>query len=180
METIKSVHILAIDTGHQAYAIRAVAEHFGASVTVTWVGNSAQVVDYFSNRPSHDIIVLSAHGDERGMLLPSLDTEFRSQFPYSEVIRPTDFAKFLALDGNIVLNNGCLGGTEAMAEVFLSHGAAAYIGAQDYPDTAASTKYALDFLYSYLLQYKGDLHKSHQAAKSHEDDRLMFRLYTNA
>jgi hypothetical protein len=144
-----SVHILAADTGLQAHVIRAAAEHFGASVTVTWVGNSSQVVEFLSGRPSVDVIVLSFHGDERGLLLPSLAEECYHLYPYIEVIRPSDFAEFLDLTGSIVLNDACLGGTPEMAEAFLSHGASAYAGAADYPDAAASTKYVLDFLYGY-------------------------------
>lgn len=171
------VHIVAIDTGLQAHAIRATAEHFGASVMVIWAGNSAQVVDCLSSRPRADVIVLSAHGDERGMLLPHIDEEFSSLYPYSDAIRPTDFAQFLALDGSVVLNNGCMGGTDEMAAAFLSCGASAYAGATDYPDAAASTKYVLDFLYSYLLQHVGDVERAHQVASTVEDDRQMFRLY---
>ncbi len=175
---VPSVHILSIGTGLQAHAIRTAAEHFGASVTVTWVGNSAQVVDCLSIRPSADVIVLSAHGDERGMLLPHIDEKFSSLYPYSDAIRPADFAQFLALEGSIVLNNGCMGGTDEMAAAFLSCGATASVGATDYPDAAASTKYVLNFLYGYLIQYPQDVEKSHQAASEHEDDRRMFKLYT--
>ena len=174
---VPSVHILAADTGLQPHVVRAAAEHFGASVTVTWIGNSAQVVDCLSSRPRREVIVLSFHGDERGLLLPALAEECRSLYPYGDVIRPADFNQFLALDGNVVLNPACMGGTSSMAEAFLSGGASAYAGPDDYPDAAASTKYVLDFLYAYLLQYVGDVVKAHEAASNSEDDRRMFKLY---
>ena len=175
--SIPSVHILAADTGLQPHVIRAAAEHFGASVTLTWIGNSAQVVDYLSGRPPQDVIVLSFHGDERGLLLPTLGEEARSLFPYGDVLEPADFAEFLKLEGSVVLNAACLGGTPAMAQAFLSGGASAYVGADGYPDTAASTKYVLDFLYSYLLQYVGDVESAHRAASTAEDDRRLFKLH---
>jgi hypothetical protein len=45
----------------------------------------------------HAVIVISGHGDERGLLLPELAEEVRSRYPYDEVIRPQDFAGFLQL-----------------------------------------------------------------------------------
>ena len=171
------VHILAADTGLQPHVVRAAAEHFGASVTVTWVGNSSQVIEGLSLRPPPDVLVLSFHGDERGILLPPLGEERRHLYPYADVIRPTDFGEFLALEGSVVINHACLGGMPAMAEAFLAGGARAYIGAVDYPDAAASTKYALDFLYAYLLQHPQDVAKAHEAASDHEDDRRQFRMY---
>jgi len=171
------IHILATDTGLQAHAVRAVAEHFGAQVTMTWAGNSAQIVEYLSACPAVDIIVLSTHGDDHGMLLPPLAEECRGLFPYFDVIDPAGFKEFLSLTGSIVLNHACMGGTTEMAEAFLSGGASAYIGAQGYPDTAASTKYVIDFLYAYIIQGQGDVEKAHKAAWSDGDDRRQFKLY---
>lgn len=162
----------------QAHVLRAAAEHYGAFVTVTWIGNSIQVVDFLSSRPTNEVIILSFHGDERGLHLPSLGEDVSGAYPYGEAIRSTDFMEFLALNANVILNNACLGGTPEMAETFLSKGALAYVGAEGYPDTAASTKYALDFLYSYLIRIPGDIQQAHHAAHSEEDDRGMFRLYT--
>ena len=175
-----TIHILAADTGLQPHVVRAAAEHYGATVSVTWVGNSSQVVDFLSSRPPHNVIILSFHGDDRGMLLPPLAEECRSLYPFFDVIRPADFARFLALDGSIVINHACSNGTPAMAEAFLSGGASAYVGAEGDPDTAASTKYVLDFLYGYLIEFGQDVEKSHQAARSGADDRGMFRLFTSA
>ena len=64
-----TLHIVAIGTG-EAHALRAAAEYWRAFVTVTWVGNSGQIVEYFSKCPVHDLIIIAGHGDERG-LLPS-------------------------------------------------------------------------------------------------------------
>ncbi len=175
-----TIHILAADTGLQPRVVRVAAEHYGATVSATWVGNSSQVVEYLSSRPPHDVIILSFHGDDQGMLMPALAEECRSLYPYFEVIRPADFARFLALDGSIVISHACRGGTPAMAEAFISGGTAAYVGAESDPETAASTKYVLDFLYGYLIEFSQDVEKSHLAAKSGADDRGMFRLFTSA
>ncbi len=177
MNTSPRVHILAIDVALQAQLIRAAAEHFGAFVTMTWVGNSAQIVGYLTDYPAAEVIIISGHGEERGLVLPELGEEFKHLYPYGNVIGPADFAEFLHLQGNIVINNSCLGGMPEMASVFLDHGAEIYIGAVDYPDTAASSKYAVDFLYSYLVENPKDAAKAHEAASSHADDRQQFKMY---
>src|SRR5713101_4725959 len=128
------LHLLVINTGLEAHALRSAAERWRADVTVTWVGNSRQVVEYLSQSPSHDVIVISGHGDERGLLLPELAKELRSNYPYDEVIRPPDFAEFLRLDGNLVINSSCVGGMPPLAKVFLEHGAKYYIGSTAYPE----------------------------------------------
>lgn len=171
-----TLHLISIDTGHECHAIRLAAEYWDFVVGATWVGNSQQIVDYFATSPKHDIIILSGHGDERGLLLPELDVEIQPRYPYNTVIRAEDFRSFLRLDGAIVLSLACLGGLPALADAFLDRGARAYIGPIDYLTGSAALMYALDFLYTY--QHHGrDLVAAHQQAAQQMDDRQHFRLY---
>lgn len=170
-----TLHIVEIGSG-EAHALRSAAEYWGAFVTVTWVGNSGQIVDYFSQCPEHNLIIVAGHGDERGLLLPELAEEIRSHYPYNEVIRAEDFAHFLCLEGNTIINTSCLGGMPRLAEVFLTHGASYYIGPTGYPEGSASLMYSLDFLYNYLLDSQ-HVEVAHLKASSHADDRNQFKLY---
>jgi hypothetical protein len=171
------IHIIAVKTGNEPHAIRSAAEWWGAFVTMTWVGNSGQVVDYLSAQPDHDLIIFSSHGDEHGLLLPKLADEIIDRYPYNEVIRPEDFAQFLHLNGNAVINLSCMGGMQQLAEVFLANGAQYYIGPVDYPNGSAALMYVLDFLYNYI--HKGqNVKESHCIASNHSDDRQQFSLYT--
>ena len=172
-------HIIAIETGHEPHAIRSAAEWWGVFVTMTWVGNSGQIVDYFAGQPDHDLIIISGHGDERGLLLPKLGDEIADRYPYNEVIRPEDFAQFLHLNRNIVINLSCMGGMPQLAEVFLAHGARYYIGPTDYPNGSASLMYILDFLYNRVHHHR-DVEEAHRIASNHDDDRQQFKLYTAA
>ena len=173
------LHILAIDTGQEAQALRASAEYWGASVTVTWVGNSRQVVDYLAGGPEHEVIFICGHGDERGLVLPTLAADLRSRYPYDEVIRPDDFTTFLRLTGNTVINTSCLGGMPRLADAFLASGAAYYIGATGEPDGSAALMYSLDFLYNYI-QTSQRVEEAHRRASSYPDDRTQFTLYQAA
>ncbi len=155
-----TLHIVEIGAG-EAHALRSAAEYWGAFVTVTWVGNSAQIVEYFSQCPENDLIIIAGHGDERGFLLPEL---------------AEDFAHFLRLEGNTIINTSCLGGMQQPAEVFLSRGAAYYIGPTAYPEGSASLMYSLDFLYNYLLDSR-HVEAAHLKASNYADDRNQFKLY---
>ncbi len=109
------LHHLVINTGLEAHALRSAAEYWGSNVTVTWVGNSSQVGEYLSQSPSHEVIVISGHGDTHGLLLPELAEEIRCHYPYHEVIHTSDFADFLQLQGNLVINTSCVGGLSSLA-----------------------------------------------------------------
>lgn len=160
-------HIIEIETGNEAHAIRAATECWEVFVTVTWVGNSGQVVDYLSAQPDHDLNIFSSHGDESGLLLPKLADEIAERYPYNDVIRPQDFAQFLRLNGNVVINLSCMGGMQQLAEVFLAHGAQCYIGPVDYPSGGAALMYVLDFLYNYIHNGQ-NVKESHRIASSHK------------
>lgn len=71
------------------------------------MGNASDIVNYFSSKPVHELILIAAHGDERGLLLPDLGESIKGHYPFVDVIRPEDFRTFLALQQNIVLSTGC-------------------------------------------------------------------------
>ena len=174
-----TLHIIEIDSGLEAQAIRAVAEAWGVTVAVTWVGNSGQIVDVLSGQPTDDILMLTGHGDERGLLLPELAEAVRSHYPYHGVIRPDDFAQFIHLAGNLVINTCCWGGERSLADIFLQHGAQWYIGPTDALEGDAALMYTLEFLYTYL--HNGyQIQKAHHAASHRGDDRHLFTLYRSA
>jgi hypothetical protein len=174
-----AIHIIEIETGLEAHAVRYSAEYWGAFVTMTWVGNSAQIVDFLSSKPHHDIIIISGHGDERGLLLPELVEEIKDEYPYNDVISPKDFAEFLKLDNNIVINASCLCSNQLLADVFLAGGAQYYIAPNDYPKGDASLMYLLSFLYEYT-QSDRDVELAHKLGSSHSDDRSQFKLFKSS
>jgi hypothetical protein len=51
-----AIHIIDIAAGLEAHAVCYAAEYWGAFVTITWVGNSAQIVEFMSGKPKRDII----------------------------------------------------------------------------------------------------------------------------
>ncbi len=144
------IHILEIESALEAQAIRATAECLGASVCITWVANSRQIVDFLSSEPSHELIFLCGHGDERGILLPSLAEEVKPQFPFNDVLTAENLASFVRLKGSVVLSSCCATGTEAMAAAFFKNGARCFIAPVNYPDGDAALFFVLQFLFKFL------------------------------
>ena len=170
------VHILALDTGHEPHALRAACECWGAEVTATWVGNSAQIVDFLSGKPPHDLILLAGHGAPDAVRLPPLEESVAATYPYRDRITATQFRAFVRLEGACVVSLCCESGTPAMADAFLSGGASLYIGPSGSPDGSAALMYALELLYAVLVERKPP-GRGHADAIRHADDRAGFVAY---
>jgi hypothetical protein len=178
METQKpnpTLHIIVTETGNEPHAIRSAAEWWQYDVTMSWVGNSQQIVDYLSSKPKHDLIIFSTHGIESGMALPELDPEIEKNYPYVHVITPDDFDHFVNLDNNTVINLSCVGGKNELAKVFLAHGAKFYIGDIGYQYGTDSLMFCLDMIY-YISKGK-DVEEAFQIASQHLDPRQQFKLF---
>jgi len=170
-----SLHIIVTETGQESHAIRSAAEWWQYDVTMTWVGNSHQIVDYLSSKPKHDLVIFSTHGIDLGMVLPELDPEIEKDYPYVHVITPDDFDNFLNLDNNTVINLSCVGGKPELAKVFLSHGAKYYIGDIGYQYGTDSLMFCLDIIY-YISKGKC-VEEAFQIASQHHDPQQQFKLY---
>ena len=168
------IHILEIESALEAQALRAAAECWGAQVSVTWVANSSQVVDFLSQPPPHDLILICAHGDKRGILLPLLADEVKARFAFCDVLSPDDFAGFVRLNSSVVLCSACATGTEAMAHAFLTGGARSFIAPADFPEGDVALWFALNFVFAFLKS-NGDVETAFDAANRglEDDDRFV-------
>ena len=62
-----TIHILAVNAALETQALRPAAEYWGASVSVTWAATSQDIMDLLANHPTHDLIIIAGHGDQRGL-----------------------------------------------------------------------------------------------------------------
>lgn len=175
---MKRIHILAIDTGNEAQAIRSAAECWGVQVGVTWVGNSQQIVADLSAPPSCDLLIIAGHGDGGALLLPELDVSIAAQYPYQERIMADEFRAFLALDDQVVVNLSCDGGHPDLVRVFLEKGARAYIASAGYPDGDAALMYVLSLIYQCTVSNQALRCAHEQAIANAADDRGVFQLFS--
>lgn len=163
-----SIHIIEIECALEAQALRAAAECWGAQVSVTWVANSAQIVEFLSGSPPHDLILICAHGDRRGVLLPLVADEVKARFPFHDALGPKDLAGFVRLKRSVVLCSACATGTDAMARAFLMNGARSFIAPPDFPDGDVALWFALNFIFAFLKD--GDVTAAFDAANRLQGD----------
>ena len=136
---LKNIHILAIETGHEPHALRSVLECWGIDVTVTWVGNANQIVDYLASEPKQNLIIISGHGNADSLFLPELAPEIVAEYVYQNHISADNFRQFLKLNNQIILNLSCHSGSSLLAQAFLEKGASVYIGVK--------TRLVINFLF---------------------------------
>jgi hypothetical protein len=157
------LHVIDSWSGHEAHAVRAAAECWGYAVTVTWLGTSRQLVDFFAARQRYDLLVVSLHGDEEGLILPELAPEIAREQPYGSRISATQLAEFVSPVVPVAIASGCLLGTRSFADTYVSAGFQTYIAPPDYPSASGALMYILAFLYN-LTSTGGDPMASHRAA----------------
>ncbi len=168
------IHILEIESALEAQALRAAGECWGAQVSVTWVANSSQVVDFLSQQPPHDLILICAHGDERGIVLPILADEVKARFPFSDALSPHDLETFVRLNRNVVLCSACSTGTDVMARAFLGNGARSFIAPAHFPEGDIALWFILNFVFAFLKS-DGNVEMAFEAAHRgvEDDDRFV-------
>ncbi len=177
MTCVRHLHLIDIESGHEAYALRSAAECWGARVTASWIGNSGQIVDDLSGRPGHDLIIICGHGEAGALLLPELHESVKHKYPYDGRITGEQFRDFVDLDNTSLLNLACYSGQEKLARTFLDCGANPYIAPVDAPDGNATLMFALGFLYEVLAKQQSIMQAA-QTAANYDDDRAMFRSYS--
>ncbi len=176
-QPVLAIDIVCIDDALEALAIRSVLERWGAKVTLHLVGQAADIVRILGGAEvisKH--IILSCHGDERGLLLPELASSVEETQPYHKVLTAANLREFLRLPDCLVINTGCSLGTPEFAAAFLESGCEKYIGAADYPEGDWTLFYVLRFFYE-LLCYNRDAKEAHQRAYI-KDETGAFTLYS--
>jgi len=161
----------------EAIALRSALEAFGVNVRCHFVGHVNALISYLNGDISlSKTVIVSCHGEERGMVLPELSSDLEKTMPYHRFLTGTDCADFLKLNDQIILNTGCCLGTETFARSFIEKGAAAYIGFEGYPEGHAAVYQVISFLYFYLC-YHHPLSVAFEKTVSLGDEDGKFKLY---
>jgi hypothetical protein len=176
-EANTKVDLIVLNEALEALSIRSVLEAFGVEVRCHFIGNVKKLVSLFSGaEPLHEIVIISCHGDEQGMILPELHEELEKEMPYHKVLTTSDFAQFLNLQNQIVINTGCCLGSENFAEPFIQKGAFAYIGLETYVEGNAVLFFVISFLY-FRLCNNLSVEDAFAKAKSLDDETRLIKLY---
>lgn len=173
---VSDVDLVMLDA-METLTLRGVLERFGVRVNLFPIGRPRHLVDVLSGetaRAPH--LVLSCHGDERGILVDELAPEIARGEPFTDVLTPPLLSTLADLRGRIVISSGCCTGSPAMARAFLRAEAAAYVAPDGYPSAKAALMF-LTHLYYGLLEQGLVLPDAVERARGHDDDTRLFVLH---
>lgn len=160
--------IMVSYTDLEAIALRSVMEYFNYRVEVHRIGSRPQFLEILNgNIPTYRYLIFSCHGDETGILVP-----------YQEPVSATDLAAIVRLPGKIIVNLGCLTGTEPIAKAFLEGGCEAYIAPVNFIEGNAALLFAIHLFY--FLGAKRTLAEAVQELCKHDDQCALFKLFLPA
>jgi len=152
-------------TDLEAMTLRNVLECFNYRVEIHRVGSRPQFLEILrGNIPTFQHVVLSCHGDENGLVIP-----------YQNPVSATELAQVVHLPGHIIVSLGCITGTEALANAFLSGGCEAYIAPTDYVKANAVLLFAVHLFY--FLANKRPLSEAVEESRRHDAECSLFKLW---
>lgn len=171
------VDLIVVGEALEAIALRSALEAFGVNVRCYFMGHVNALISCLNgDLPLSKIVILSCHGDERGMILPELSLDLEKTMPYHRFLTGADWAVFLKLNDQIIINTGCCLETESFACSFIEKGASAYIGFEGYPEGHAAVYKVMSFLYFYLC-HQLPLPVAFEKTVSLGDEDGKFKLY---
>lgn len=114
--------------------LRLQLEALGADVRLCPLGKPSDFLtafDFYGEAP--DVVVLSAHGDEAGIVFPDMAPGADTLELPENRITPGLIRKVSA-QGSVVLSTACDTGQQPFADAFHAAGASIYLAPADYPD----------------------------------------------
>ena len=169
--------ILSIENPLECQALRANLEWWGIRVNLFWIGKGDDLLEW-NHHSKSTYIFLGCHGSEKGIHLPDLAPELADKQILSEYLRPTDVTQHLHFpDSSILLCNGCITGTESMADAFLEAGLSTYIAPSTYIEGDASLLFSSCFYY-FLLCKGLSTTDAFQRASSLDQETKSFQMYS--
>jgi hypothetical protein len=171
------IDLVILGDALEAIAIRGILESFGLEVRSHFVGNVKNLLPLLDGTENlHEILILSCHGDERGMILPELSEELEKVMPYHEILTSKDCTEFLKLQNQIVINTGCCLGNEKFANSFIQQGTKAYIGPETYVEGNTATFFVISLLYFHFCKNLS-LQEAFIKTKSLDRETNLFALH---
>jgi len=171
---IATVELIDIDIEG---AVRELLEGFGAQVIRYPIGQPLHLVEVLEAEVRAPYLLINAHGDERGILLPELDAEIASNQPFDQVLTPELVREYGRISGAVVVTTACASGSQSMADAWLAAGASAYVAPSGFPGGADAVMFASHLFWLMLCRLQ-PLDQAFTAASAIGGDAGMFRLFS--
>lgn len=132
--TLRRVAIAGIGDSGEALLLRALLEAMGAEVRLTMIGKPSAISGALTMTGAvPDLAILSAHGDERGLIFPELAPGVDPLMPADGRLGPDWIARHLVVPETTLLVTACASGAPATASALLKAGAARVVAPPGYP-----------------------------------------------
>lgn len=172
-----TVDILGIDNSNELTAVRSNLEWWGVKTNLYWIGQARHLLELLGGEEKRsEYILLGGHGTQKGFCLPELAKELEQEQPFSGNLGPEVIKKHLRFEGNMIISNACMTGTETVAAAFLDQGASYYIGPKDYPEGNATLHFTNCFYY-FLFCQQQSIEVAFQKAKYQDQETQLFELF---
>jgi hypothetical protein len=170
-----SVDVIDIESG-DGVVIRALLERFGVLVRLFRIGQARHLGAVLGGEASAPYVLVTCHGDDGRIVLPSLAEEIERFQPVHGTARPAELRPLVRLSpGAVVISTGCDTGTRELADAYFDGGASAYIGPAGAPFGYASTFAPL--LLFYELTEGRSLPEAVGRLRCHDRELSMWQLF---
>ena len=169
-----SVDLLALDYP-ESVTLRAVLEHLGIRVHLHTPGRPREIAALLAGdvSPVAPHLLVSCHGDERGIVLEELDPGVSAGEPFLGRLTPEDIRAHAHLHDRIVVMTGCGTGGTAFADATIAAGATAFLAPDGDPSDAV---FFVEHFYRALQAGRGIEDAVRFAQEHRDEDALLFRL----
>jgi hypothetical protein len=146
------VWLLDADDTWASLATRAVLESY-AEVRLVGIGTPAQFATALRNVPAAArLVILGAHGDDRGLLFPELTPALIPEQPFYPAAGADAIRRLAPLPPVPILSTACETGRAPLARAFLAAGCPGYVAPRGSPDGDAALMFALNAAYWFVAR----------------------------
>jgi hypothetical protein len=178
MRVPPEVWILDVDDTWASLAARAVLETY-AQVRLTGIGTPVQFVEALRAVPhTARLVILGAHGDDRGLLFPELGADLVPEQPFYPAAGAAAVRAFAPLPPVAVLSTACESGLQRLPRAFLAAGCAAYVAPRGSPDGDAALMFTLHTAYWFVARRR-PLTEAVDRARAADPRARMFRCWAS-
>lgn len=154
-----------LENFQMAIALRGMLEFYGLSVSLVWLNEKQNAIDFFAGYISKaDYTILCAHGigKENRIWLTVIEKMTGADYCYEEVefnLTPDNVGEYVKNSGGTFITTACESGREVFAKAFLSTGYHAFIAPEVAVDVTSSAMFICGFFCN-MLAHERDIHKA--------------------
>lgn len=154
-----------LENFQMATAIRGVLEFYGLQVTLVWLNEKQDAIDFFAGHaPKADYTILCAHGigKENRIWLMVVEKVVGTEYRYEEVefnLTPDNIGEYVKNAGGTFITTACDSGCEGFAKAFLAVGYRAFIAPSVAEDLSSAVMFICGFFCN-MLAHNRDIHKA--------------------